>query len=225
MNYSKTFLWVAVLFVASLIISNTVATKLVELGPFIVSGGVIIFPLTYIFGDILTEVYGFTRARQVIWLGFLAQLLMVLCYVIVQWLPYPEFWMHQDAYAAILGFVPRIVLASLIGYLAGEYANSVILSRMKVWSKGKALWKRTISSTVVGQLVDTVLFALIAFGGMMPLSALLFIGLSGYVLKVAYEVIATPLTYKIVRYLKRVDQVDVYDTNVSYAPFGLYDRK
>lgn len=224
MTYSFRFVLVAVLFVSSLILANISASKLVELGPFIVAGGIIIFPITYIFGDILTEVYGYRQSRKIIWLGFFAQLLVVAGFIIVQHLPYPIFWNNQAAYEAILGFVPRIVGASMIAYLVGEFANSVVMSRMKVWMEGRRLWMRTIGSTIVGEGVDTVIFVWIAFGGIIEPSALWNVIASGYFLKVVYEIIATPVTYKIVRYLKQHEQVDVYDRHVSYNPFRLFSE-
>lgn len=218
MRYSFLFVTIAVLYVTALTLANTVATKLVELGPFVVAGGIIIFPLTYIFADILTEVYGFRESRKIIWLGFLTQVIVVAGYLIVQYLPAPPFWPHQAAYESILGFVPRIITASLIAYPFGEFANSIVLSRMKVWMQGRRLWMRTIGSTIVGEGVDTIIFVSIAFGGLFELRQLVTVILSGYLLKVAYEVIATPITYAIVHYLKRHEQIDVYDYNVNYNP-------
>lgn len=211
--------FVGIAFVVILLISNTVASKLVQLGPFSVAGGIILFPISYIFGDILTEVYGYRGSRPIIWAGFAAQILMSLVYTIVQWLPAAPFWPHQAAYEAILGSVPRIVLASIIAYFVGEFSNSYVLSRMKVRMQGRHLWMRTIGSTIIGEGVDSIVFALIAFAGTMPWSALSTIILSGYLLKVAYEIIATPLTYRIVGFLKRAEGVDVYDHNINYSPF------
>ncbi len=223
MKYSFLFVILTVIYVTSLMLANTVAVKLIEIGPLVVAGGIIIFPITYIFGDILTEVYGFRQSRKIIWLGFLAQIIMVTGYIIVQHLPAPPFWTNQAAYDAILGFVPRIVIASLIAYPFGEFANSFVLSRMKVWMKGQRLWMRTIGSTLVGEGVDTVIFGLIAFGGVFGMRELWIVILSGYLFKVAYEMIATPITYAIVRYLKRHEGVDVYDHHINYNPLILTD--
>lgn len=216
-------LYVAIAFVATLLISNTVAVKLVSFGPFVFAGAIFIFPLTYIFGDILTEVYGYRASRKVIWSGLAALVLMSASYVMVQYLPPASFWDGQKAYESILGFVPRIAAASIIAFFVGEFCNSYVLSRMKVWMQGKALWMRTIGSTVVGEGVDTVIFVFIAFGGVVPFATLWTIIWSGYLFKVAYEVIATPLTYVIVRRLKRAEGVDVYDRSISYNPFSLVD--
>lgn len=215
--------YVGTLFVALLMISNTVAVKLVEMGPFVFAGAIFIFPLTYIFGDILTEVYGYRTSRKVIWTGLAALILMSLSYILVQYLPAASFWGGQEAYESILGFVPRIAAASIIAFFVGEFCNSYVLSRMKVWMEGKALWTRTIGSTVVGEGVDTVIFVCIAFGGVLPLAALWTIIWSGYLFKVGYEVVATPVTYAIVRWLKRAEGVDVFDRGISYNPFVFRD--
>lgn len=220
-THSKYFLYIAILFVAVLMISNTVAVKLIQIGPFIFSGGIFIFPISYIFGDILTEVYGYKASRKIIWSGFAALVLMSFCYFLVQLLPSPVFWQNQHAYEVILGAVPRIVLASMCAYFAGEFSNSYVLSKMKVWMNGKHLWMRTIGSTVIGEGVDTILFATIAFAGTIPFAGLAMLILSGYVAKVAYEVVLTPVTYLIVNKLKRAEGIDVYDRGITYNPFVL----
>ncbi len=208
-----------VFFVATLLISNTIVSKLVQIGPFSVAGGIILFPVSYIFGDILTEVYGYRASRKIIWLGFGCLIFMSLMYAIVQHLPAASFWPHQEAYDAILGAVPRITFASILAYFCGEFANSYVLSRMKVWMNGKRLWMRTIGSTLVGEGIDTVIMVFVAFGGVFAFPQLLTLIWSGYILKVAYEVIATPVTYAIVRRLKRAEGVDVYDRGINYSPF------
>ncbi len=218
---SKYFIYIAVLFVAVLMISNTIAVKIIQLGPLFISGATIIFPLSYIFGDILTEVYGYAASRRIIWLGFVVMILMALTYWIVQILPAAPFWQGQAAYESILGVVPRIVLASLIGYFIGEFCNSYVLSKMKIWTEGRHLWTRTISSTVVGEGVDSVLFATIAFAGIIPWPELWQLIGSIYAFKVAIEVIFTPLTYIIVNRLKRAEGMDVYDIGVDYNPFHI----
>jgi len=224
-RHSRYFVYVAVLFVAVLMISNTTAGKIIELGPFTVSGAIIIFPLSYIFGDVLTEVYGYKASRKIIWSGFGALILMSVMYWLIKLLPPASFWQNQGAYEAILGIVPRITLGSMVAYFAGEFSNSFVLSKMKVWMKGKHLWMRTVGSTIVGEGVDSVLVIIIAFAGVVPNSALMPLILSGYILKVAYEVIATPLTYLIVNRLKRAEGIDVYDRGISYNPFHLSENK
>jgi uncharacterized integral membrane protein (TIGR00697 family) len=222
--HGRYFLYIAILFVAVLMISNTAAVKLIQIGPFAVAGAIFIFPISYIFGDVLTEVYGYRATRKIIWSGFAALVLMSFGYLLVQHLPAAPFWQEQEAYAAILGFVPRIVAGSILAFFAGEFCNSFVLSRMKVWMNGKQLWMRTIGSTIVGEGVDSVIFAFIAFYGTVPLTALFTLMWSGYALKVAYEVIATPITYWIVARLKRAEGVDVYDRGISYNPFHLSEK-
>jgi uncharacterized integral membrane protein (TIGR00697 family) len=209
------------IFVAVLLISNTASVKILNLGWFAFDGGTILFPLAYIFGDILTEVYGYRRSRRVIWTGFFSIILMAAVYAIVGYLPAAEGWGMQDAYISILGIVPRIVLASIIAYFAGEFSNSYILAKMKVWMNGKYLWMRTISSTIVGEGVDTALFVLIAFAGTMPTSLLIAIIVSNYIFKVGVEVLFTPITYAIVNFLKRKEHEDYYDKNTNFNPFAV----
>ena len=220
-GHSKYFLYIAILFVAILMISNTVATKLFQFGSFFFTGAIMIFPISYIFGDILTEVYGYRASRRIIWAGFASIIVMSVVYYLVQLLPPAPFWPNQQAYEVILGLVPRIVLGSIIGYFAGEFTNSYVLSRMKIWTKGKHLWTRTISSTIAGEGVDTILFATVAFAGVIPWNSLIMVIISGYVAKVLIEVLFTPITYVVVRKLKKLEGVDVYDYGVNYNPFQL----
>lgn len=222
---SKFFLYIAILFVTVLMISNTTAGKLVELGPFVVSGAIFVFPISYIFGDILTEVYGYRASRKIIWSGFAALIFMSFWYWFIGILPPASFWTNQEAYEVILSTVPRITLASMVAYFCGEFSNSFVLSRMKVWMEGKHLWMRTIGSTIVGEGVDSLVFVFIAFGGTMPIAGLFTIIGSIYLLKVIYEIVITPLTYLIVNKLKRAEGVDVYDREISYNPFHLSENK
>jgi uncharacterized integral membrane protein (TIGR00697 family) len=207
------------LFVATLLISNTTSGKVWQVGKFTFPGGVLLFPVSYIFGDILTEVYGYARSRQVIWTGFAANILMALAYWAVITLPPASFWRNQDAFALTLGQVPRIVLASLLGYLIGEFVNSLVLAKMKIWTQGRHLWTRTIGSTVVGQAVDTFTFIGVGFGGLWPLKYLLVTAGSLYGFKVLYEIGATPITYAVVRFLKEREQIDYYDIHTNFSPF------
>ncbi len=218
---SKYFLLIGILFVAVLMISNTVSTKLIQVGPYVFAGAIFIFPISYIFGDVLTEVYGFRASRMIIWSGFAALILMSFCYWFVQVLPAPPFWQNQKAYEQILGGVPRIVLGSILAYAVGEFANSYVLSRMKIWSNGKDLWQRTIGSTLVGEGLDSLIFGVVAFAGTIPIEALFSLIFSGYFAKVLFEVMCTPLTYIIVNKLKQAEDLDVYDRNVNYNPFVL----
>jgi len=210
---------VAGIFVATLLVSNTTASKLFQLGPFFFPGGIIVFPIAYIFGDILTEVYGYARARRIIWTGFAAELLMVLTYAAVIALPPAPFWPNQAAMEVTLSQVPRVVLATMVGYFVGEFLNSYVLARMKVWTRGRHLWARTIGSTVVGEAADSVIFIVIGFAGLWRPAELLWIGVSVYIFKVAYEVLATPLTYVIVGALKRSEGIDHFDRDTRFNPF------
>jgi queuosine precursor transporter len=207
------------LFVAVLLISNIASSKILVLWKFTFDGGTLLFPLSYIFGDVLTEVYGYRRSRKVIWTGFFAALIMSLVLWIVQILPAASDWPNQQAYESILGFVPRIVGASLVAYFAGEFSNSFILSRLKVFMSGKKLWVRTIGSTLVGEGIDTLLFCTIAFLGVLPSSLLIKVIVSNYIFKCGIEILFTPLTYKIVGFLKKHEQTDVFDRGISYNPF------
>lgn len=210
-------------FVAVLLISNVASTKILDLGIFTFDGGTILFPLSYIFGDILTEVYGYSRSRKVIWLGFMSALLMSLIFIAVGKLPPAAGWENQEAYEKILGLTPRIVVASLIAYFSGEFSNSFVLAKMKILTKGRVLWSRTIGSTIVGELVDTVLFVLIAFGGILEWELIFTVIVSNYVFKTGVEILFTPLTYKIVAFLKKVELEDYYDYDTNFSPFHLTD--
>lgn len=203
-----------------LLISNLVAPKICQIGPFTLSGAQLLFPLTYIFGDIFTEVYGYAGSRRAIWHGFLAQtLLTVLAMTIVKLPPAPG-WENQQAFETVFGFLPRLVVASLIAYWCGEFANSFVMAKMKILTKGKMLWARTIGSTAVGQLVDTVIVMIIGFGGTMSWDLIFNLIWSGYVVKVLYEAAATPLTYLAVNALKKAEGVDLYDTDTDFNPFA-----
>lgn len=218
---SKYFIYIAIAFVTVLIISNTVGSKIVQIGPFFLAGATFIFPVSYIFGDILTEVYGYAASRKIIWSGFVALIFSSIAYWFVQMLPPAPFWQNQEAFEAILGVVPRIAFAGIVAYFIGEFFNSFVLSKMKILTEGKYLWTRTIGSTVVGEGVDSLVFGILAFIGTMPTSALITLILSLYLFKVLVEVILTPVTYMIVNKLKVAEGIDVYDKGVNYNPFVL----
>lgn len=218
---SHLFVIIACLFVTSLLLSNIIAGKLITIGSMILPGAVILFPLAYIFGDILTEVYGYGRARMVIWTGFACNILMVGVFFLVMAIPSPGFFEAEEAFATVLGMTPRIVLASLLAYLLGEFSNAAILSRMKILTRGKWLWTRTIGSTLIGEGLDTIVFITVCFLGVVPNAVLLQMVLYQYLFKVAFEILATPLTYAVVGWLKRREGIDTYDHAVSYNPFQL----
>lgn len=218
------------LFVTSLIISNIIAAKLVVLGPWVLPAAVILFPIAYIVGDVLTEVYGYARARRVIWLGFFANLLAVVAIWLGGRLPAAPFWtlgvyetpaQAQQAYDALLGFSPRLLVASFIAYLVGEFLNAYVLARLKVKTRGRFLWVRTIGSTLVGQGADSLVFLSIAFWGILPPAALAQAILSQWTFKVLYEALATPITYAVVNALKRAEGVDAYDVETDFRPWRL----
>jgi len=218
MTVSHRFVVVVALFVTCLITANIIIAKQISIGGIILPAAIIIFPLSYIIGDVLTEVYGYQQARRVIWLGFLCNLIAVLAIWIGKLLPPAPVFEAQAAYERILGSTPRFLLASFVAYLAGEFANSFVLARMKILTKGQWLWTRTIGSTLVGQGVDTLIVLTIAFVGVLPFSVLGIMILSHWLVKSAYEAIATPLTYVIVGYLKRKEGVDVYDYGIDFNP-------
>ncbi len=220
---SPLYLLVTVLFVACLIAANITATKLIEPWGLVMDAGTIVFPVSYILGDVLTEVYGFRAARRVIWLGFLANLLVVAAIAVAGLVPPASFWEGQAAYEQILGFVPRILAASFCAYLVGEFANSIVLARLKVATQGRHLWLRTIGSTLVGQGLDSLVFVTLAFGGVIPAEAMVAMILTQWLVKSAYEALATPVTYGVVGWLKRREGVDVYDRDTRFNPLALAD--
>ncbi len=211
-------------FVAVLIISNIASTKILALGPFTFDGGTILFPLAYIFGDVLTEVYGYSRSRRVIWTGFFWLALAAIIFGIVDVLPPAADFPNQAAFHTILGQTPRIVIASLIAYFAGEFSNSFVLAKLKIITKGRFLWVRTIGSTLVGEGIDSALFILIAFLGELPSDLLLAVIVSNYVFKVGVEVLFTPLTYAAVNTLKKAEDEDYYDYTTDFNPLKLSAR-
>jgi len=217
------------IFVVILLISNLVGQKICAIPlfnfhghPFVanISGAQLLFPLTYIFGDIFTEVYGYGASRRAIWLGFFASAILLLMGLFVVWIPAAANWPNQAAFEAVFYTVPRFIVASLAAFWLGEFTNSYTLAKMKLWTDGRWLWTRTVGSTVAGQFVDTVIVILIAFGGRTAWSTMLNLIVSGYVGKVLYEVLATPFTYLIVNRLKRAEGVDVFDRDTDFNPFA-----
>ncbi|MCR4558378.1 MAG: queuosine precursor transporter [Saccharofermentans sp.] len=216
-NISKLFMCIGIIFVTCLLLSNLIAGKMWAVTEnIILPAAVILFPLTYIIGDVFTEVYGFRKARSIIWLGFGCSFFAVMIYLITIALPHPGYWEGQEAYATVMGTTPRVAVASFAGYLFGEFSNSIILSRLKVATKGRNLWMRTILSTVVGEGLDSVIFIMISFWGTMENSVVLKMILFQYLFKVAYEVVFTPVTYAVVKVIKKAEGIDTYDEGIRY---------
>ncbi|OGO43212.1 MAG: transporter [Chloroflexi bacterium RBG_16_60_22] len=219
MKISHRLVIIVAVFITCLITANTIAVKVISLGPLVLPAAIFVFPLSYIFGDVLTEVYGYRVARRVIWLGFACNLVFVFFAWVGMKLPPASFWGGQAAYETILGYSARLLGASFGGYLVGEFANSFILARMKIMTRGRFLWSRTIGSTVVGQGLDTSVFITLAFIGTPAFSLLLI--LNHWLAKVAIEAICTPATYAMVNRLKRREGIDTYDYETKYNPFAV----
>jgi uncharacterized integral membrane protein (TIGR00697 family) len=221
---SPLLLTISGLFIAVLLTSNLIAVKLVAFGPLTLPAAVIIFPLSYLFGDVLTEVYGYAVTRRVIWLGFACNLVFVLFILAAGALPgAPGAWDAgaQSAYNRILGFAPRLLAASFVAYVAGEFLNSFVMARLKIATQGRWLWTRTIGSTLAGQGVDSAIFITGAFIGVLPAGILLRTILYQWGFKTAYEIVATPLTYAVVGFLKRRENQDPFDIGTDFNPFRL----
>lgn len=223
MTYSPRFVLLVALFVTCLIAANITAVKLIAVFGLLLPAAIVIFPISYILGDVLTEVYGYRQARRVIWLGFACNLVVVATIWIGGVLPAAEFWDGQAAYERILGLAPRILLASFLAYLVGEFANAYVLAKMKIATQGRWLWARTIGSTLVGQGLDSLIFIGLAFAGTIPTEALMGAVVTQWLVKSAYEALATPVTYAVVGHLKRSDGLDVYDRDTSFNPLALSD--
>src|SRR6266852_5873043 len=207
------------LFVTCLLTANTTAAKLITVSGVTLTAGIVIFPISYVLGDVLTEVWGYAASRRVIWLGFACNALMVGAVWLGGEIPAAPFWKGQAAYDEILGQTPRILAASFAGYLAGEFANSFVLAKMKIATKGRWLWTRTIGSTLIGEGLDTLIFISIAFWGIIPANLMLQAILTQWIFKVVYEVVATPFTYFVVGFLKRKENIDTYDYETNFSPF------
>ena len=229
MIVSQRFLVIAALFITCLITANIIAVKLITLGvepirhggfqfPGPLPAAIVIFPLSYIFGDILTEVYGYRQARKIIWLGFLCNLIAVIAFWVAGQIPALDSDV-QNAYERILGYTPRILAASFLAYLVGEFANSFVLAKLKIKTKGRFLWTRTIGSTLVGEGLDALVFITIAFGGTMSWALIGGIILTHWLVKTGYEVVATPFTYMVVNFLKKKEGLDTYDHDTDFNPF------
>ena len=217
MKVSHRFVIITAIFITSLITANIIAVKIISLWSVILPAAIFIFPLSYIFGDVLTEVYGYRWARKVIWLGFVCNLIFVIFAWVGQILPPAAFWDGQSAYERILGYAPRLLVASFFGYLVGEFVNSFIMAKMKIRTRGRWLWSRTIGSTIVGQGLDTTVFIILAFIGtpfFLPIMILYH-----WLAKTGIEAAATPFTYTVVNFLKKKESIDTYDYQTNFNPF------
>lgn len=220
-KYSIWFVIAVGIFITSLVVANIISVKLTEFGLLVFPVGVVIFPISYIFGDVLTEVYGYKKARRVIWLGFICNLLAVLAIKAAQALPPASFWEGQNAFATIMGNTPRLLIASFIAYLIGEFANSFVLAKMKIMTEGRWLWMRTIGSTLIGEGLDSLIFISIAFYGLIPTSGLLSSILTQWLIKSSYETVITPITYLVVNKLKKLEEEDAFDYQTDFNPFSI----
>jgi len=217
-TYSVCFVLIVAVFVTCLITANITAVKLINLFGLILPAAIFVFPLSYITGDVLTEVYGYSRARRVIWLGFFCNFIVVLFVWIGQVLPPAVFWDGQAAYVRILGYTPRLLVASFLAYLVGEFANAFVLAKMKIATRGRWLWLRTIGSTLVGQGLDSAIFITLAFAGAIPGKGLIIVIITQWLAKSIYEALVTPVTYVVVNFLKRKEGMDIYDRQTKFNP-------
>lgn len=209
-------------FVTILLCSNIIgAEKVVSIWGFSFGAGILFFPISYFFNDILTEVYGYARSRKVVWAGFAALGFASFMSWVVVTLPPAKGWVHQDAYLVVFGQTTRIVVASLLAFFSGEFVNSYVLAKMKIYTTGKFLWMRTIGSTIAGEAADSIIFYPIAFYGFWPTDLVITVMITNYVLKVTWEVVATPLTYKVVGFLKKKENEDYYDKDTNFTPFSI----
>lgn len=209
-------------FVTVLLCANLIgASKVAQIGPLTFGAGVLFFPLSYVFGDVLTEVYGYARARKVVWAGFGAMAFASFMSAGVLAFPPAPGWPHQEAFRTVFGNTPRIVLASLVAYFCGEFANSYVLARLKVLTEGRLLWLRTIGSTIVGEGIDSLIFYPLAFVGVWSNELVVTVMVTNYLFKVGWEAAITPVTYRVVGFLKRAESEDYYDRDTNFTPFSL----
>lgn len=223
-RHFRYFDFVMAAFVAILLLSNLIgAAKLSTVAGFTFGAGILFFPVSYVIGDVLTEVYGYAHARRCIWAGFIAMAFMAFMSFVVVAMPPAESWDGQSAYESVFGLVPRIVAASMLAFWAGEFVNSFVMAKMKIWTQGKALWSRTIGSTIFGQAVDSLIFYPVAFLGIWETRDVMIVMVTNWLLKVAWEAFLTPVTYAVVGWLKGHEGVDVYDDGTNFSPFAQAD--
>ena len=205
--YSEIFLFISILFITCILVSNILASKIINIFGISMTGGVLVFPITYIIGDVLTEIYGYKKSKKIIIYGFICNLIMVILFFIAMKLPYPEYYLNQDAFVAVLSSTPRLLLASFVGYLVGGLTNSYIMDYIKNNSKIKYLWFRTITSTIIGEFLDTAIFLTIGFIGTIKTKDLIFMIICQSAAKTIYEIVLTPLTYKTIAYIKKKEEL------------------
>jgi len=220
-SLSPLYVFFGILFTSCLLISNVVSVKLIAFGPWVVTAGIIVFPLSYIVNDVISEVWGYKKARFIIWCGFGMNLLAIMVYSLSINMQPASFWQGQPGFTSVLQNTPRLAFASLVAYLAGSFINSIIMSKMKVMSKGKNFSLRAVISTLFGETVDSFLFITIAFVGTVPANILLQMILVQIIIKTLYEILVLPITIRVVRTVKKSEGIDVYDENISYNPFKL----
>ena len=221
LRHFRYFDYVMAAFVAILLLSNLIgAAKLSTIEGFTFGAGILFFPVSYVIGDVLTEVYGYANARRCVWMGFAALIFMAFMSWVVVAMPPAAGWQGQAAYESVFGSTWRIVLASIAAFWAGEFVNSFVLAKMKVWTEGKRLWTRTIGSTVVGQAVDSAIFYPVAFLGVWDTATVVTVMVTNWALKVAWEALLTPVTYAVVGWIKSREGIDVYDRNTEFSPFA-----
>ena len=222
MKKSNLYLFFTVLFTSCVLISNIIAGKTFQVGPWVLPCAVIVFPISYIMSDVIAEVYGYRAARRAMWCGFSMNLLMVILFGITIALPAPEYFTNQEAFATVLGNTPRLLVAGLISYVIGSWANATVLSKMKVArmsENGKGFGTRAVLSTLVGEFTDSLIFIPLAFAGTMPIESWATMIVLQPTVKTCYEIIVLPFTTKLVKWVKRTEQVDVYDVGETYALF------
>jgi len=220
-NVSVLFMFAGILFAICLLISNILATKIILVGSWAAPAGVLIFPIAYIINDVIVEVWGYQKARLIIWSGFAVNIMAVLFFSLALIVPAAPFWKNQEAFATILGNTPRIIAASLLAYLTGSFLNAYVMSKVKILMKGKDFSVRAILSTLVGEAADSFIFIIIAFAGNLPFNILIGMTFTQACIKTIYEIVILPFTIIVVKWVKRVEGVDTYDESISYNPFSI----
>lgn len=218
-NISNFFMIFTSIYITLILISNILAGRLIAISSISLTGAVIVFPFIYILSDIFTEVYGFNKNKKIIWLSFMCNLIMTLVFMAVLKLPYPDTFKNSEEYNLVLGTTPRILVASLVGFLFGNFLNSIIMSKLKVIMKGKILILRIITSTIFGEMIDTIIFITIAFGGQFSNEILFLMIINQAIFKILIEIVVTPITYKIIKEVKKIENEDVYDYDIKYNIF------